>query len=208
MTTLPPADLGLFPLGLVLLPGEQIPLHVFEPRYRSLVADCVLTPSEFVLPRTLDDGVARTACAARIDSLLRRFADGRMNIIVTGTRRVEIVDQTAGRPYLSAEVVSAPDEDEELDHELDARVSERFDDLVREIAGAPLPTHAPGVPRSYAIAGAMQLEPGLKQRLLEERSENARLVLVDEILRVAAAQPDRAETARERSTGNGNVNLQ
>lgn len=206
MTTAPPTDLGLFPLDLVLLPGERIPLHVFEPRYRSLVADCVLGPAEFVLPRALDDGIARVAGAGRIETLLRRFADGRMNVVVVGTRRVEILEQTDGRPYLSARVIDAADVEEELDDDIDAQVAATFDELVREIAGSALPD-SPDLPRSYAIAGAMQLEPGLKQRLLEERSENARLEIVHEILRVALAGVDRSAAARGRSSGNGDVSL-
>lgn len=207
MTNRPHTDLGLFPLGIILLPGERVPLHIFEPRYRALVADCVLTPCEFVLTRALDDGVAKVACAARIETLLRRFADGRMNIVVAGTRRVEIADQTSGHPYLSAHVDDAPDAAETVDASLDARIGARFDELVRQVAGAPLPTGRDDVPRSYAIAGAMQLEPGLKQRLLEERSENARLALVDEILEVAIAQTDRVGAGDTRSPTNGDPRL-
>lgn len=190
MTVADPDIRGLFPLDLVLLPGERLPLHVFEPRYRELLADCVLTPSEFVLPLATEGGVAEVACAARFETLLRRFSDGRMNVVVQGTRRVRITAATGEQPYLTGAVEDVADVDEAIDRDLERRVTERFDRVVAQVAGRHLDVTADPVPRSYAVAGRIQLESMLKQALLEERSENARLGLVDEILVRALAQID------------------
>ncbi len=194
---------GLFPLDLVLLPGERIPLHIFEPRYRALVADCVLTASEFVLPLVRGDSVTEVACAARIESLIRRFSDGRMNVVVAGTRRVRITSAAEERPYLTGLVEDLPDDREDVDHTLERRVTDRFDDLVAQIAGGRLDVSRSDAPRSYAIAGQIQLEAVLKQTLLEERSENTRLAVVDEILVRALDQIDRPDEGARRSGSNG-----
>ncbi len=136
---MPDADLtnvGLFPLGLVLLPGERVPLHIFEPRYRALVADCTLGAKPFVLSLATDDGVAKIGCTAHPDTLLRRFADGRMNLIFEGGEQVEIVEQTTGELYLTARVRRIADADEPADEALAGEVSERFRRLSQALAGA------------------------------------------------------------------------
>lgn len=182
-------NLGLFPLNLVLLPGERIPLHIFEPRYRALLADCTLDGLPFVLPLATDEGVARFACTASVDTVVRRFADGRVNIVVRGGERIEIVEQTDGEPYLTAAVTPIPDEDPRLDTDVVRRISERFRKLASHVAGAPTdPPDDNGVPLSYRIAGTMQLPAGTKQRLLEERSEGVRLTLVEAIIGLALRQ--------------------
>ena len=173
---------GLFPLDLVLLPGERIPLHIFEPRYRALVADCILMASEFVLPLVRGDSVTEVACAARVESLVRRFSDGRMNVVVTGTRRVRLTSPAEARPNQTGHLE---------------------DHLVAQIAGGRLDVSRTDAPRSYAIAGQIQLEAVLKQTLLEERSENTRLAVVDEILGRALDQIDRTDAATRRSGSNG-----
>lgn len=184
-------NMGLFPLNLVLLPGERLSLHIYEPRYRALVADCTLEQREFVLPLVTDDGVARFACTAGVDRLEHRFADGRMNIVVRGATRIEIVAQTDGEPYLTADVAEVADDDPSLESALVGRVADRFRTLTMRLAGAPidLPDDE-DVPLSYRIAGAMQLPIGTKQRLLEERSEAARLLAVESIIGLALGQAD------------------
>ena len=98
-------DLGLFPLDLVLLPGERVPLHLFEPRYRQLFADCTLEDRPFVLVLAEPSGgTARVGCTARFETLVRRFEDGRLNVIVRGVEPVEILEETDGRLYFSARV--------------------------------------------------------------------------------------------------------
>ncbi len=206
--TEPATDIhGLFPLDLVLLPGERVPLHIFEPRYRALVADCVLTATEFVLPLVQGEAITEVACAARVESLIRRFADGRMNVIVAGTRRVRITAAAEERPYLTGMVEDLPDEDEDLDLALEYHVTGRFDHLVAQVAGGRSNPMETDVPRSYAIAGQIQLEATLKQTLLQERSENTRLAVVDEILGRALQQVDRSDVAERRSDSNGDTTV-
>jgi ATP-dependent Lon protease len=204
-----PSNLGLFPLGLVLLPGERVPLHIFEPKYRALIADCTLQAQPFVISLETEGGVAKIGCTAYPETLLRRFDDGRMNLIVEGRTRVEIVEQTGGQAYLTARMAPIADLDEPVDPALATEARERFHTLSEAIAGAVHdPVTSEDVPLSYAIAGSIELEPVTKQQLLESRSESERLLLVHGLLDLALAGLDRSKVAAERAHTNGKVNLQ
>ena len=82
----------LFPLGLVALPHEYVPLHIFEPRYRTMIAECLEQEREFGIVWTGDDGRRPIGCAMRIDRVLERMEDGRLNILTQGTRPFRIVE--------------------------------------------------------------------------------------------------------------------
>ena len=201
-----PRDLGLFPLSLVLLPGERVPLHVFEPRYRALVADCVLEDQDFVLVLAEDEAVAPVGCTARFETLLRRFVDGRMNVTVAGGRPVEIMEETGGRLYLSALVRELEDRPGSVDPARAEEVISLYRSLTEQVAGSPRDPDVPeGVPLSYALAGSIDLPPGPKQELLETRDEGERLAQVERILRVAQDGVDRTRIASERAPSNGRV---
>src|SRR3954451_12667636 len=104
-------DLPVFPLPLVLLPGELLPLHIFEPRYREMVARCLAGPEPFCIVLADDDGVRRIGCLATGLEVMERLPDGRLNIAVTGGERVEIerVDEDA-HSYLAADARVVEDE--------------------------------------------------------------------------------------------------
>ena len=76
----------LFPLGLVLLPGEVVPLHIFEERYKLMIGECLDEEREFGIVWLSDDGLKEIGCAARIRRVIDRMEDGRMNILVEGSR--------------------------------------------------------------------------------------------------------------------------
>lgn len=202
-------DLGLFPLGLVLLPGERAPLHIFEPRYRSLVADCVLDGLPFVmLPADDEDGASAIGCTARFTALGRRFADGRMNVTVTGERVVRVLEETSGRRYLSAWVEPVADDVAQGSDERQDEVHELFRRLVAEIApNSPVPVIRDDVPLSYGIAGMIEMPTGHKQALLESRDEEQRLGMVRDILAAALAGADHERIAAARARTNGKVAL-
>ena len=197
-------DLGLFPLELVVLPGEKVPLHLFEPRYRQLYADCVLDDRPFVVVQQGPTGPADVGCSARFEALVRRFEDGRLNVIVQGVEPVELVEESDGRLYFSAKVRPLADEPGEPAAGLAAQVLGRF----RTLAGLPddaLPPAPEGVPLSYAIAGAFDLPLDTKQELLESRDEGRRLTMVDEILSTVDQEVQHARVAAERAGTNGRV---
>lgn len=201
-------DLGLFPLGLVLLPGERAPLHLFEPRYRQLLADCVLDARPFVILEDHGDGASPIGCSARFVALGRRFADGRINVTVIGESVVTVVEETSGRMYLSAWVEEVRDDAPDPSEERAAEVHELFARLVAEIAG----THQPppireDIPLSYAIAGMIEMPVEPKQELLECRDEDLRLGMVRDILASALDGADRERVAAARARTNGKVAL-
>jgi ATP-dependent Lon protease len=197
-------DLGLFPLDLVVLPGEAVPLHLFEPRYRQLYADCVLEDRPFVIVRDGPTGPADVGCSTRFETLVRRFEDGRLNVIAQGLEPVELVEESEGRLYFSARVRPLADEAAEAPPDLAGRVLARF----RALADLPedaMPPAPEGTPLSYAVAGAFELPAGPKQELLESRDEGARLAMVEEILATADQELQHARMAAERASTNGKV---
>src|SRR4029079_17508557 len=102
-------EIGLFPLGIVLLPTEQVPLHIFEPRYRELIAECLETEQPFGLVYADDDGLRRIGTLATVVEVTDRFEDGRLNIVVEGGERFRLVDLTDGRSFATGRVEEADD---------------------------------------------------------------------------------------------------
>jgi Lon protease-like protein len=197
-------DLGLFPLDLVLLPGEKVPLHLFEPRYRQLYADCVLEEQPFVVVRAGATGTADIGCTARFETLVRRFEDGRIHVIVQGIAPVRLVEETEGRLYFSALVEPLADTPGDVPAELRAGVLRRY----RELAGlgeGVEPEAPEGTPLSYAIAASLDLAADPKQQLLESRDEAHRLALLSELLDDVGREVGHARMAAERASTNGKV---
>ena len=197
-------DLGLFPLDLVLLPGERVPLHLFEPRYRQLYADCVLEDAPFVVVQAGPAGTADVGCSARFETLVQRFEDGRLNVVAAGVEPVRVVEETEGRLYFSAEVEPLADEPGEAPDDLVQQVLARYRTLAGLEASAPsgLPED---VARSYAVASRFELPAGPKQLLLEARSETRRLEMVADLLDAVGREMEHARTAADRAGTNGKV---
>src|ERR671935_3250221 len=103
-------ELGLFPLGIVLLPGERVPLHVFEERYKELIGECLALDDEFGFLYADESGLREIGCRASVIEVLERFEDGRLNIVVEGRTRFRIVRHTGGRPVSTAQVGEGADD--------------------------------------------------------------------------------------------------
>ncbi|MBI3644736.1 MAG: LON peptidase substrate-binding domain-containing protein [Acidobacteriales bacterium] len=102
--------LPLFPLDLVLLPGVPLPLHVFEPRYKEMVAECLDEKKPFGVVRASSDGVAEIGCTAEILEVTKRYDDGRMDILTRGVERFEVLQVHRDRSFLQAEFTVIEDE--------------------------------------------------------------------------------------------------
>src|SRR5438876_11097528 len=98
-------EIGLFPLGIVLVPTGLVPLHIFEPRYRELIGECIEHGRDFGLLYADEEGVRELGTRARVTEVLERFDDGRLNIVVEGGRRFRVERLTRGRSFLTATVV-------------------------------------------------------------------------------------------------------
>src|SRR3954468_11289354 len=120
----------LFPLGLVLIPGELVPLHIFEERYKLMIGECLEQESEFGIIWLSDDGLKDVGCSARITRVLERFEDGRLNILVEGTHPFRLTRRIEDLPYPAGEVEPLTDDDDETDEEALEGARTRYADLV------------------------------------------------------------------------------
>lgn len=194
----------LFPLGLVLLPRETVPLHIFDERYKTMIGECLEQEREFGVLWLSDDGLREVGCAAAIPRVLERADDGRLNILSEGTRpfrllrRVEELAYPAGDVELLEDLPPAG-----ADPGAAATARERYADLVdRATDSRPEPEDLEELD-AYGMAATVDLSHGAKQELLELRDEEARLRRVRELFDLTLARLDYAERAGEIARTNG-----
>src|SRR3954462_13493241 len=125
----------LFPLGIVLLPNEVVPLHIFEERYKTMIAECRASDGEFGIVWLSDDGLSSVGCTARVTQVLAEFDDGRSNILVTGGQAFRLLRRIDDMAYPAGEIELLDDdggggEADVPDEALAAEASERYADLV------------------------------------------------------------------------------
>jgi Lon protease-like protein len=175
------AEIGLFPLGIVLLPTERVPLHIFEPRYRELIGECIERDAEFGLLYADEGGIREVGTRARIETVLERFDDGRLNIVVVGGNRFVVERLTQGRSFMTAEVGDVEDEPAAVEAETRTAAAGAFRALAA-LAGAEVEVDEDVDELSFALAAQVELAPDEKQFLVESRSEQERLERVAELL--------------------------
>jgi Lon protease-like protein len=199
------SELGLFPLGIVLLPTEQIPLHIFEDRYQELIGECLAEEREFGLVFADEDGLRQIGTRAAVTEVLEKFDDGRLNIVAEGRQRFRLVELTGGRSFQTGIVEELVDEPDSADPEDTERALELYERLV-ELTGAEVEEPRLDVPQlSFELAGRFEFAPELKQRLLQLTSERTRMKLLAELLDGAATAVEREREIAERAHGNGKV---
>ncbi len=196
--------LPIFPLDLVLLPGVSLPLHIFEPRYKEMINECLTEKKLFGIVRAKDEGIAELGCAAEIVELVKKHEDGKMDILTVGRRRFEIVEVNRDRNFLQAEVMFFDDEESTPDPEDRARALELFEQ-VTDILGSEEPVDTDSALLSYQMAGALPIELDFKQALLGIRSEAERLEGLTEFFEAILPKLQKAARRREKAGGNGHV---
>lgn len=107
---MPQDKLPLFPLGVVLFPGGELPLHIFEERYKEMIGDCLRDNLEFGVVLASEKGMANLGCTAVVERILKKYGDGRLDILVRGRRRFEIILLDEEKTYLQAAVAAYADE--------------------------------------------------------------------------------------------------
>ena len=198
-------EIGLFPLGLVLLPTEQVPLHIFEPRYRELIAECLENEQPFGLVYADDDGLRRTGTLATVVEVVDEFEDGRLNIVVEGGDRFRVVELTDGRSFHTGTIEPFADVDDPPAPDDVKRGLDLFARLV-ELTGAEVEVPDESLEQpAFSIASRFELAPELKLELLEEPSERLRLRRLCEILETVAAVVERQREVAELAQRNGRV---
>jgi Lon protease-like protein len=198
-------EFPLFPLQTVALPGELIPLHIFEERYKTMINAVLESNGEFGIVWLSDDGLRQVGCAAEIEQVLERMEDGRMNILARGTRPFRVLERQAHLPYPAGVIEFVEDRDEGLDGKLADGAREAYAELVKRATDRDPDASELADMTAYAMAATVDFGLDAKQGLLDLRSENARLRLVTRLFRAAMKRLDLADRAQERAQSNGKV---
>ena len=198
-------DFPLFPLDLVALPTEIIPLHIFEPRYRTMIAECIERDGEFGIVWLADDELHDVGCACRVDRVLERMEDGRLNLLARGTRPLRIIERRGHLAYPAGIVEFLADEPQRPDRaSLEAAHAAYVRLVTRATDNEPSPADVEEM-SAYAMAATVDFGLDVKQGLLELRSEPARLALVTRLFRAALKRLDFVDHAQTRARSNGKV---
>src|SRR5690606_38009826 len=202
-----PERIPLFPLGIVLYPGEPVPLHIFEPRYREMVRRCLEEDLPFGIVHVSEEALAAVGCTARIRRVLNRYDDGRLDIMALGEERFRIVELHRDRPYLSAEVEPfGPERAEPVDAAARERLITQHMKLL-EMTGERIRPAVYEQSRwvSFTVAQNAGLDVEQKQRLLEMESERERIDFLIPHVRALLRRAARAQRLRKLSQGDGHA---
>ena len=198
-------ELGLFPLGIVLVPTERVPLHIFELRYQELIGTCLDEKRDFGLVFADDEGMRRVGTRAAVLDVLDRFPDGRLNIVVEGRERFRVLEETKGRSFLTATVEAVADDDVVSQRADRERALELYRALGRIVDQAVEEPDLDSGILSFELAARVDFGVVRKQELLELRSEPARLRHLCPLLEAAIEAVQREREIRERAATNGKV---
>jgi ATP-dependent Lon protease len=184
----PEEELGLFPLATALLPDEDLPLHIFEPRYKELIGGCLALGTAFGFIYRRGRVLGPIGTRAGISQVLRRYDDGRLDIVVTGQDRFRLLKLTGGRSFVTGLVMEVTDDPE-------PPAAGELEACRRAFRRVAL-TDPPGAGDAFALGARLELPAELKQELLEATSERARLRAL-----TAALDGDTGDELRERQVG-------
>jgi Lon protease-like protein len=195
----------LFPLDLVLFPGTPLPLHIFEPRYKEMIAECMAQNREFGVVRAVEQRLAEVGCTAEIVTVVKEYPDGRLDLVTEGRQRFELLAVNEERSFLQAEVLIIDDEPGTPSQEDTARAIQLHSELLA-LAGARQDLAAADPAQlSFYLAASLPLDLDFKQKLLSLRTESERLSLLINYLETLIPNLHRAARAREKAGGNGHV---
>lgn len=195
--------LPLFPLDVVLLPGTSLPLHIFEPRYKEMIEECLSGKKIFGIVRAKEEGTEEIGCTAEILEVTKKYPDGRMDILTAGRRRFEVMEVNQERAFLQAEVLFLDDEPTPAaPPDVDAAVTLHGE--LMSIAGAEAQgqSEVKSSQLSYHLVGSLPLDLDFKQNLLAMKSEAERIPAI--VTYFQAILPILRRTAQARKTAGGN----
>ncbi len=195
----------MFPLGMVALPTESVPLHIFEDRYRKMIEECLTAEKEFGIVWLSEEELKPVGCACEIDRVLERMEDGRLNILARGTRPFRLVERQDDLAYPAAVVEFLIEQEEDPDPEAIAETRTLYAELVDQATDKTLEEHELAELDAYTMAATVDFGTDVKQELLELRSENARMRLLTLLFRAAIKRLELIERAQARARSNGKV---
>lgn len=200
----------LFPLGIVALPGESVPLHIFEDRYLKMIDRCMTASPgacerEFGIVWLSEQELKPVGCACEIEQVLERTDDGRLNILARGTRPFRLLEREHDLPYPAGVVQFLGEPAEQQDVEAAKSARALYRELVMQATDRELGAHELDALDAYGMAATVELAVDAKQELLELRSENARLRLLTTLIGAAIERLELLERAQVRALSNGKV---
>jgi Lon protease-like protein len=200
------SELGLFPLPIVLVPTERIPLHIFEPRYLELITECHESGEEFGLVLATGDGaVHEIGTRAAVLEVLEVLDDGRLNVVVEGRERFRLLELTGGRSFKTAVVEPVADDPVPPDPADAGRALELFHELAK-IAESDVDVPTAGSELlDFELAARVDFGTDAKQELLASTSPRARMTRLVELLELSIEAIRRERQLRELAGRNGKV---
>jgi len=195
----------LFPLNVVLLPAMLLPLHIFEPRYRQMVKDCLEEKTEFGMLLALPKGVARVGCTAEIVEVSKRYPDGRMDILTVGRAPFRVVELFQENPLLEGHVDYLEDRETRTNADVRRKLIELYD-VCHTLVFEDYPKNLGGEPPeelSYVVASTLPMDLLWKQQILELRSEIDRQERLVAYLREWATHLQKSGAMKARAGGDG-----
>jgi Lon protease-like protein len=202
--------LPLFPLKVVLFPRTEVPLHIFEERYKEMIGECLAAKSEFGIVLVLEEGLTSTGCTAHVAEVIRKYEDGRMDIVVRGQRRFELSGLDQEKSYLRGDaeffddVEPGPSEKDSRRKQAVELYQQTAELFATERSSEPLPAPAIDDPQlSFQIASRVPLDLPFRQTLLQLRSEGERLDRTISYLQKMLLRLKRVSRAKAKAGSNG-----
>jgi Lon protease-like protein len=192
-----PGLLPLFPLQVVLLPGAELPLHIFEDRYKEMIGEAIRERQEFGVILASEKGIVNTGCTAMVDKMLREYPDGRLDILARGRRRFEVMRLNDERTFLRGAVEYFDDEE---DTAISPDVRQRAIDGYREVSKDTVDLDLPQL--SFRLAEAVA-DLGFRQSMLASRSEADRMRQLADYFPVHNLRQKRIQHVKDVAPRNG-----
>lgn len=205
-----PDRIPLFPLDIVLFPGQAAPLHIFERRYRVMTRHCIDTQSPFGMLFSHEGNLARIGCSAMIVKVLKEYEDGRSDILVAGQRAFRLIGTHEEKPYFEADVEYLDEDFTGIDSRVSAELEQLFQKCHRilyEKQDAPPFETEGSISFAYHVASELPVDIALRQELLELRSEAERQQRLVERLTEWYPQLQARDRVRGKAAGNGHHKL-
>ena len=196
--------LPLFPLEIVVFPGAPLPLHIFEPRYKEMIGECLSQERPFGMVRAKENALSAIGCSARIIDVIKKYEDGRMDIAAEGAQRFEIIQVNQERSFFQAEVAFFDDEPSVVSKSAADTIVQLHEQLFA-VMGQTVEVDRDAAFLSYRLAQDLPVDLDFKQTLLEMKSEAERVEILTEYYRATIPKIENSLRVRQRASGNGHV---
>lgn len=194
----------MFPLDVVLFPGAPLPLHIFEPRYKEMITECLEQKKPFGMVRANKDALAEVGCTAAILKVRKKYDDGRLDIDAEGRQRFEIIQLNQERSFLQGEVVFF-DDDPGKPSGSDAKTALELHTQLFDILGQQTEISPSDSCSSFQLAHELPVDLDFKQALLEMKSESQRVETLVEYYKATIPRVEKTLRVRQKASGNGHV---